>query len=181
MFLFLSCGNSKEQIQQVIAEDDGPTEVSEGVTMLFTDRGIAKMKLESPLMHRYELDEGAEMKMECPIGMVVTFYDSLGMEESKLTSKYGVLFSKNEYILVKDSVVFVNYKEERLTTELLHIDFKRDSVYTHQKVTVSSPKGTISGMGLHSNANFTNYKVQNINNGEFEMEEEEFNNTLEDE
>jgi LPS export ABC transporter protein LptC len=177
MFLFLSCGNSKEEIKLVLNQDDGPTEVSEGVTMLFTDKGLAKMKLESPLMHRYELDEGAEMKMECPIGMKVTFYDSIGNEESNLTAKYGVLFSKNEYILVKDSVVFLNFKEEKLTTEVLHIDFKKDSVYTNQKVTVSSPKGTITGVGLSSNANFTKYRVHNINNGEYEIEEKELNNT----
>ncbi len=176
MFLFLSCGNTTEEINQVTFKDDGPTEVSEGVTMLFTDKGVAQMKLESPLMHRYELDQGKEMKMECPIGMKVTFYDSIGNEESQLTAKYGVLFSKKEYIVVQDSVVFVNNKQEKLNTELLHIDFKKDSVYTHQKVTVSSPKGTVSGMGMHSNGNFTNYKVHNINNGEFEFQEEEINN-----
>lgn len=176
MFLFVSCGNTTEEINKMVIKDDGPMEVSEGVTMLFSDQGLAKMKLESPLMHRYELEEGKEMKMECPIGMKVTFYDSLGQEESQLTSKYGVLFSKKEYIVVQDSVVFINNKGEKLNTDLLHVDFKKDSVYTHQKVTVSSPKGTISGMGMHSNGNFTNYKVHNINNGEIEIEDEELNN-----
>lgn len=177
MFLFVSCGNTTEEINQMVVQDEGPAEISEGVTMLFSDRGLAQMKLESPLMHRYELEKGKEMKMECPIGMKVTFYDSLGQKESQLTSKYGVLFSKKEYIVVQDSVVFINRKGEKLNTDLLHVDFKKDSVYTHQKVTVSSPKGTISGMGMHSNGNFTKYKVHNINHGEIEFEEKELNNT----
>lgn len=170
--LFISCGNTKEQISQVTYEAGGPQETSRDVTMLFSDKGLSKMKLESPLLYRYDLEEDNEMKMECPIGMVVTFYDTLGNVESVLTSKYGVLYSKKEYIKVKDSVVFVNIKEEQLNTNLLHIDFKKDSVYTHEKVVVTSPKGTISGVGFNSNTNFTKYKVHNISHGEFEMEEE---------
>lgn len=178
--MFLSCGNTDAEIKEASGVNNGPLEVSEGVTMYFTDKGKAQIKLESPLMHRYALKEENEMRLECPIGMHVTFYDTAGKVESILVANYGELFSNKEYIMVRDSVVFTNSKEEELVTDLLHIDFKKDCVYTHEKVKVSSPKGTITGIGLHSNSNFTKYKVHNISNGLYEFEEEALN-TEEDE
>jgi LPS export ABC transporter protein LptC len=172
--MFLSCGNTNEEIQEVTHSYDGPLEVSEGVTMFFSDKGVAQIKLESPLMHRYEM-EGDEMRLECPTGMKVTFYDTAGKVESILTAEYGEMFSNKEFIKVKKDVVFKNNKEEELNTELLHVDFKKDCVYTHEKVVVSSPKGTISGVGLHSNSKFTDYKVHNINNGLYNLEENALN------
>ncbi len=168
--MFLSCGNTNEEIQEVSHIYDGPLETSEGVTMFFSDEGSPQIKLESPLMHRYALEEN-EMKLECPTGMVVTFYDSTGEVESILTANYGEMYSTREYIMVKEDVVFINNKQEELNTELLHVDFKKDSVYTHEKVVVSSPKGTISGVGLHSNSKFTDYKVHNISNGVYNLDE----------
>lgn len=173
--MFLSCGNTDAEIKEISFANDGPQEVSEGVTMYFTDKGVAQLKLESPLMYRYAIKEENEMRLECPIGMLVTFYDTAGRVESILSAKYGELYSNKEYIMVKDSVVFINNKQEELKTELLNIDFKKDCVYTHEKVTVTSPKGTITGMGLHSNSNFSKYKVHNISNGEYEFEEEPLN------
>ncbi|MCB9188464.1 MAG: LPS export ABC transporter periplasmic protein LptC [Flavobacteriales bacterium] len=167
--MFLSCGNTDQQIEEVTHNYDGPLEVSEGVTMYFSDKGMAQIKLETPLMHRYQMEEN-EMKLECPTGMIVTFYDSVGEVESILTAKYGEMYSNKEYIMVKKDVVFRNSKEEELNTDLLHVDFKKDCVYTHEKVVVSSPKGTISGVGLHSNSKFTDYKVHNINNGLYNLE-----------
>jgi LPS export ABC transporter protein LptC len=173
MFWFTYCGNTLEEIEQVSTNQEGPTEISEGVTIMFSDNGVPKIKLESPLMHRYE--ELEESYLKCPIGMVVTFFDSIGNEESQLTANYGVYYSTKEYIMVQDSVVFLNNKEERLDTELLHIDFKKDSVYTHEKVTVTTPKGGISGTGLVSNSNFTKYKVKNINDGVLNYQKDDVN------
>jgi len=168
--MFLSCGNSDQQIEEVSINYDGPLEISEGVTMYFSDQGMAQIKLEAPLMHRYELEDN-EMRLECPTGMIVTFYDSIGEVESVLSANYGEMYSNKEFIKVKDDVVFKNNKEEELNTNLLHVDFKKDCVYTHEKVVVSSPKGTISGVGLHSNSKFTVYKVHNINNGLYNLED----------
>ena len=167
--MFLSCGNTNEEIQEVSSTGDGPQQITEGVTFYFSDQGMAQIKVEAPVMHQFGKDM-QEAEFECPVGMKVTFYDTSGKVESVLTSKYGELHSNTEFIIVKDSVVFKNSKEEELNTELLHVDFKKDCVYTHEKVVVASPKGTISGVGLHSNSNFTDYKVHNISNGLYNLE-----------
>ncbi len=173
IFLFSACGNTQDEIKQVTYTNDDPAEISEGVTMMFSDNGILKLKLEAPIMHRFNDKE--ESYMECPNGMEVTFFDTSGREESTLFANYGIMYSEKEYIMVKDSVVFENFKEERLNTELLHVDFKKDSVYTQEKVSITSPKGTITGTGLQSNSNFTKYKVKNISNGILNYQKEEVN------
>lgn len=179
--MFLSCGNTNEEIQEVSKPSEkGPDQITEGVTLYSSDFGKTQLKLESPLMYQYGVNM-SEATFECPIGVKVTFYDTAGQVESILTSKYGELRANTEYIFVRDSVVFKNYKKEELNTELLHVDFKKDCVYTHEKVVVSSPKGTISGVGLHSNSKFTVYKVHNINNGVYNFEDNELKGNKENE
>lgn len=158
--IFFSCSNDLGEIKEVTSSKNAPDEVTEGVTMLFTDMGKSKLKLESPIVNRY-LDKD-EMKVECPQGMKVTFYDTLQQIESVLTANYGLLLSSEQYLKVQDSVVFTNNKNDRLDTELLNIYFEKDSIYTDKFVKVSTENGVISGTGLVSNSNFTKYELLNI-------------------
>jgi len=168
-----SCSNNLEEIKEVTAKSDGPDEITEGVIMLFTDMGRSKLKLESPLVYRF-LDE-ENMKIECPEGMKVTFYDTLENIESVLTANYGLLLSDGQFLKVKDSVVFQNNKKDRLDTELLNIYFEKDSIYTDKFVKVSTESGVISGTGLVSNSNFTKYELLNIRNSHYNVNENKGN------
>lgn len=167
--IFFSCSNDLGEIKEVIAKSDGPDEITEGVTMLFTDMGRSKIKLESPLVYRFL--EKDKMKVECPEGMRVTFYDTLGNIESVLIAKYGLLLSEEQYLKVRDSVVFTNNKNDRLDTELLNIYFDKDSIYTDKFVKVSTENGVISGTGLVSNSNFTKYELLKIRDSHFNVNE----------
>ena len=103
--------------------------------------------------------------------MKVTFYDSLENVESVLTANYGLLLSENQYLKVKDSVVFQNNKNDRLDTELLNIYFEKDSIYTDKFVKVSTESGVISGTGLVSNSNFTKYELLNVRDSHYNVSE----------
>ena len=159
--LFLSCGNSLEEIKAVSIEEDGPDEISINITLLFSDYGKSKLKMKSPLIHRYYLEDD-QMKLECPKGMEVVFYDSLQQIESILTANYGLLLSDQQFMQVKDSVVFKNNQKDTLYTESLDIYFQQDSIFTDKYVKVSSEKGVIAGQGLTSNTSFTNYTLNSI-------------------
>jgi LPS export ABC transporter protein LptC len=167
--MLFSCSNNLEEIKEVTSKSDGPDEITEGVIMLFTDMGKSKLKLESPLVYRF-LDM-EKMKIECPNGMKVTFYDTLENIESVLTANYGLLLSEDQYLKVEDSVVFQNNKKDRLDTELLNIYFEKDSIYTDKFVKVSTENGVISGTGLVSNSNFTQYELLNIRDSHYNVNE----------
>lgn len=167
--MFLSCGNSDDQINELIGENDDPEETSEGVTFYYSDQGIVKMKLIAPIIQRFY----KEQKMECPLGMTVFFYDSLGVEESRLKAQYGIIYSEQQYLFLKDSVVLTSENERRLETPLLHINFKLDSIYTSERVKITTLDGEIKGRGMYTNSSFTNYEIENIGDSYYYYQTEE--------
>ncbi len=166
--MLFSCGNSDDQINELIGGNQGPEETSEGVTLYFSDLGKIKMKLVAPILNRYY----DAQKMECPKGMTVYFYDSLGLEESRLRANYGLLYSEQQFLILKDSVVLTSNGSRSLETPLLNINFKLDSIYTTEKVKITTLDGEIKGRGMYTNSNFTNYEITNIGDSYYYYKEE---------
>jgi len=137
--------------------------------MYYTDMGNSKMKLISPEVHRFE--DNSNMILECPAGMELTFLDSLENVESVLIANYGKLYTKDQFMMVKEDVVFFNENNDTLFTDLLNIYFQKDSIYTNRPVRVSSKNGIISGNELVANSNFTFYRLLNIKDSHINYEE----------
>jgi len=169
--MFVSCGNNLDEVKQITGDQNAPEEVTEGVTMYFTDMGKSKLKMEAPKVLRYAGEE--HMTMECPIGMVVTFYDSLEQIESILAAKYGKLETESQYLHVEDSVVFRNYKHDTLNANHLHIYFGLDSLTSTDSVTISSELGLAKGNHLIANSNFTRFKLENVHDSHVNYEDQE--------
>ena len=166
--LVFGCSSSVEQIKNLSSNNSQPIEITTGVTMYYSDMGNSKMRLISPEVHRFE-DE-LEMTLECPTGMELTFYDSLENIESVLIADYGKLYTKDQYMIVKENVVFYNKNRDTLFTDLLNIYFQKDSIYTNRPVKVSSENGVILGNELVANSNFTFYRLLNIKNSHINYE-----------
>ena len=171
MLFSVSCSSSVQEIKEMSALNSTPIEITKGVTMYYSDMGNSKLRLVSPEVHRYETSK--EMILECPIGMEITFFDSLEKVQSVLTANYGKMLTKEQYMLVKDNVVFYNSSKDTLFTDLLHIYFAKDSIYTNQWVKVSSENGVITGNELIANSNFTYYRLLNIKDSHIKYEEQE--------
>ncbi len=165
-FVISSCGD--EQVNSVSTLDQ-PDEITYSVTMYYSDMGNSKLKLVSSEVHRY--DTKNETILECPKGIELTFYDSLQQIESVLVSDYGKLFTNEQYLFVKEDVVFYNNKKDTLFTDLLHIYFNKDSLYTDQQVKVSSESGVVYAEELVANSNFTYYQLLNIKDSHIKYEE----------
>ncbi len=95
-------------------------------------------------------------------GLEVEFYNDSLQVQSKLTAKYGKYFEQNGNVLVRDSVVITNIKNEKLNTEELVWNEKLQKFYTEKFVTITTPTQVIYGDGLESNQNFSVYKITNI-------------------
>ena len=61
----------------------------------------------------------------------------------------------------------------RLETPLLHINFKIDSIYTSERVKITTLDGEIKGRGMFTNSNFTNYEIENIGDSYYYYQSEE--------
>lgn len=179
--MLFSCSTTPEEVNKIKEDNTNIGEISENVTLFFSDKGNTKIKLEAPVLQKisvYNEEEENNIKSNliCPKGMLVTFYDSTGSEQSQLESKYGKLLSKDQYLLVKDSVVFTNPKKEKLETNLLHIYFSKDSITTDKEVKITTQEGVIVGEGLTSNTNFTKYQMHRITDSYYNFKDPEENN-----
>ena len=167
-FSFHSCGDEKSLNH--FSNKESADEVTYQVEIFYSDLGKSKLRLVSPEVHRFNDKNSAVL--ECPNGMELTFYDSLQQVESVLISDYGKLYTNEQYLKVKDNVVFHNNKRDTLFTDLLNIYFDKDSLYTDQGVKVSSVNGVVYAQELIANSNFTFYQLLKIKDSHIKYEQE---------
>jgi LPS export ABC transporter protein LptC len=94
-----------------------------------------------------------------PAGVFVEFYGPNNVIESTLSAKYGRKFENQGIIEVKDSVVVINNKGERLDTERLIWNEKTKKIYTNSFVRITTKTDVMFGEGMEANQNFTNYRI----------------------
>jgi LPS export ABC transporter protein LptC len=127
---------------------------------VYTDSAKLMLVLSSPLMERYA--NGQQPYSEFKNGIKVLFYDGHKDPVASFTSKYARLAEDTNIWELRDSVIAVNEKNERLETELLYWDQKKELVYTDRAVRITSEDEIVLGIGLESNPRFTNWWIKNV-------------------
>jgi LPS export ABC transporter protein LptC len=79
-----------------------------------------------------------------------------------LQAKFGRKYENQGLVEVRDSVVVINKKGERLDTEKLIWNEKTGKIYTDQFVRIQTKNEVIYGEGLTANQNFSSYKIFKI-------------------
>ena len=120
-----------------------------------TKNGVLQMKMESPLMERYDNDS-----LSCelfPNGFKVYAYNELGELETQIVSdvaKHTTTKDKDNKVETWEAfgnVTITNIKKnERLQTDTLYWDREKGSIYTHSLVKMYSPQGFMQGYGMES-------------------------------
>ena len=152
-----SCENDLEKVEKIASNEVSlPVETSKDVEITYSDSSIVRAKLISPVLKYYKVTNAYH---EMPKGIYVEFYGPNKRIESTLTAKYGRKFMNQGIIEVKDSVVVINNKGERLDTEKLIWNEKTRKIYTNSFVRITTEKDIMFGEGLEANQNFTNYKI----------------------
>ena len=159
-FLFLSCKNNLNKYKEILDNSALNTEKAEDVSIIYsTDGKTIAILFTKNFKHIQNVDPNY---IEMNNGLEVEFYDDSLQVQSKMTAKYGKYFEQNGNVLVRDSVVIINMKNERLNTEELVWNEKLQKFYTEKFVTITTPTQIIYGNGLESNQNFSIYKITNI-------------------
>lgn len=127
---------------------------------IYTDSAKLNLVLSASLMERYT--NSKQPFSEFKNGIKVLFYDGHKVPVASFTSKYARLDEETNIWELKDSVVAVNEKNERLETELLFWDQKKELVHTDRAVRITSEDEIVVGIGLESNPRFTNWWIKNV-------------------
>jgi LPS export ABC transporter protein LptC len=113
----------------------------------------------APLVEQY--DKPDITFSEFRSGIKVDFYNGKENPQAKVTAKYGKCTNNNLWEL-RDSVVVINEKNEKLETELLFWNQEKDRIYTNRFVKITSEDEIIQGIGFESDTHLLNRKILKV-------------------
>ena len=126
--------------------------------MYYTKNGIASHRLKSPKVLRFE---GQKEYIEFPLGLEVFSFNISGEQEAFMKSDYAIQHLDDKTIEAKGDVLLENLKGEKLETEFLIWDEKREQIFTEELVKITKQGQLIIGEGLESNTSFSKYIIKN--------------------
>lgn len=156
----ISCSNDIDQINRLVEEKNIKIERASDVELIYSDSAVVQVKVLSPELIRH-LDKNNPID-EFPIGIHVNFYDDYQRVSSYLDAKYALRMEKDKQIIVRDSVVFYNKKNEKLETNELIWNEKEGSITSEKFVMITRPEqgDTIMGYGIIANEDFSRFEIK---------------------
>jgi LPS export ABC transporter protein LptC len=137
-----------------------PSQTAKDFTTTYTDSGKLQLVFSAPVMERYEKAEPPYTEFRS--GIDVNFHDGNPKPVASVTAKYAKFHDdRNEWEL-QDSVVAFNEAGEKLETELLFWDQRKDLIYTDRFVKITTEDQIIQGYGLESDPRLTRRKIKNL-------------------
>lgn len=163
--LLVSCENDMRLVNELSIKKIG---VEEGkyIESYMSTAGKVKAKLTAPFMLRSQYDSA---KVEFPKTLNVEFYDSLLKPESHLFAKYGKYLEFDNTVLLRDSIVVYNIKNDTIWCNELIWDQNKGTFFTDKPVIVSQNNGSIRQKvfakgGLQSDQGFKIFRLFKVGN-----------------
>lgn len=155
--ILTACVNDPAEVLATAGKIEPSVEHGRGVTMLYSEDGSVRMKLEAERVTRHAVDEPY---IEFDSGLVVTFYENLRVV-STLKADYGIRYEKTELTEIRDNVAVVNREGEQLNTEELIWDPQEKTIRSDEFVRIRTADEIIFGTGLEADEEFTRYRILN--------------------
>ncbi|HVB02929.1 MAG TPA: LPS export ABC transporter periplasmic protein LptC [Chitinophagaceae bacterium] len=163
--LISGCVNDVHQIED-LNKQSVQIEVAHHILSYYSRSGKVNARLTAPLLYRY-LDKQPYVVLNQ--GLKVEFYNDSQEVSSTLTARIGEYFSNNNMMVVRDSVVVVNQKGERLECQKLTWDASKQQFFTHDPVKIITANEIIYGDGLIANENFTWHEIIHPHNSQIRV------------
>lgn len=159
--LFYACSDNKiVEIQAFSSPEDLPIQEATDFQTLYTDSGQVRFSLKTPKLLRFENDGKAYV--EFPQGMELVKFDEKQNVISTITADYAKQFEKESKWEAKNNVVVTNIQGDTLKTEHLIWEEKTEKIYTEEFVRIITENQTITGIGMTSDQNMTNWKIKDV-------------------
>ena len=156
--VIFSCQTNLQKMEALVKNTEEPVVISEDVEWFYTKNGIASHRLTSPKVLRFE---GQKEYIEFPLGLEVFSFNVHGEQEAFMKSDYAIQHLDDKTIEAKGGVVLENLKGEKLETEFLVWDEKREQIFTEELVKITKQGQLIIGEGFESNTTFSKYTLKN--------------------
>lgn len=156
--VLFSCKNDLEKVKAFAHDEEFPFQTTYNVTYTFTEEGRRTNQLWAGEVNRFGADTG---RTELSSGFELVFFDSIGDISSKLTAENGVQYHRENVLIARDSVQFINDVGEMLETSELIMDRDSGLIYTDQPIKITREETVIFGDGLRANESFSKYRIIN--------------------
>ncbi len=156
---FISCGKKSVEYEKMDILRL-PSQTARDFTSTYTDSGKLQLVFSAPVMERYEKSEPPYTEFRS--GIDVQFHDGNIKPVASVTARYAKLHDDRNLWELQDSVVAFNEAGEKLETELLFWDQKKDQIYTDRFVKITTEDQIIQGYGLESDPRLTRRKIKNL-------------------
>lgn len=153
---FASC--KEESAAQKAVPYTGPLEEINDVRIHYSELGLLKVKMETPLQYKYQSSDRVYPKT-----VHIEFYGPDRQVETTLRADSGRYFQAQNYYRVMGNVVVVNKKkQEELYTPELNWNPTTKKVYTDKRVKILSKKSNerLEGVGLDTDQSFSHYFIR---------------------
>lgn len=157
--MIVSCENSPEQIAEAGKVPEWPVETIRDLETLYSDSGKIKVRVRAPV---YTKKIGNQVITELPQGIHIEFFDAEMQVESELSSEWAIHRENERVWEARKDVVVVNRKGERLNTEKLLWDERKERITSDQHVRITTSDEVIFGEGFEANQDFSNYRIFNV-------------------
>lgn len=157
--MVIGCKNDPKEINALVTKGAQQEDKAEDVTILYSDNGHVKMKLYAKEFVKNDVAKPPYTEMRR--GLKVEFFDDSLNVESTLNARYARYYEKQNNILIRDSIVIVNKKGEKLNTEELVWNQSAKKLFTQKFVKITTPTQVMYGDGLEANEDFTWYRILN--------------------
>jgi LPS export ABC transporter protein LptC len=137
-----------------------PAVTGKNITSQFTDSGKIQLKFITPLIEQYSNKES--QYSEFRHGLTAIFYDGKPTPAASVTGKYAKYTNEDNLWELKDSVVVINENKDKLETELLFWDQKKDLIYTDRFVKITSDNQIIQGFGFESDSHLRKRRIKKV-------------------
>lgn len=156
--LFAACQNDPATIDALWNEVQMGEDKAVGVTILYSKDARMQARLQSDEFVR--APNARPPFTEARKGVRIEFFNDSLLVESTLTARYLRWYELQNNILIRDNVVVVNKRGERMQTEELIWNQKAEKFFTEKAVIIKTPTQTIVGDGLEANQDFSEYEIK---------------------
>lgn len=157
VFLFNACTKDTGDLDLEGIKLDPDIETAKDVEIIYSDSAKVRVKIKGPTLLYYV--NNRDPKQEFPNGVRVDFYGPDEQVTSTLTGKYGIRYEGEGKVVVRDSVVWQSTEGERLETEELIWDERKQRVYNHRFVVLRRKNEIVMGHGFEATQDFKNSHV----------------------
>lgn len=137
-----------------------PSHSAKDIEIVYNDSGMVQLILKSPIIEDY--DNRDLPYTEFKSGIKVDFFDKKGGHAGSVTSKFAKYTKTNNVWELRDSVVVVNDKNDKLETELLFWNQQSDQIYTDRFVKITNTDQIIQGFGFESDTHLQHRRLKKV-------------------